>query len=660
MYFEKQMESPNKSISQIFTPNYIADLMISRVIHYLKNLNIDKTFPDLGSIKVLEPCVGRGAFLERLIKYGFSASNITAYELDESFKPFLLKKFPKVNFKFKNFLGADTKEKFDIIIGNPPYLGQNYNSSLFQQYVQEFDICKKYFVGNMDIFYYFIHMGIKKLSPGGLLSYITTNYWITKSEKTGIKYLKPHVLNQCLLLEYIDLSNLLIFENALGQHNCIFILQKKNQQEIQAHENKSINIIQIEEKQDLFNTNLEYNQNITKKIINHRPSPYYTTYFSALTNNNLKHNQSWNLLYPTHIKKIVNQIEMFCVKNGNISYLKDYFLIRNGLIFITDEIFVLKEGKQIKIENNEYYIKIDEKYVKLLESEKQRLKKLYKSSAIKKYGYDKEEFVGYVIYFNKYEIIHKSDKEIDLYFSNNYPNLTKYLQQFKKVLQERLINAKENPSWIFFPRRGDRIKMFNKKEKKLVDLESFYEKKKKIFFPYISNSNIFGFTENSYFATSDTYFLWPKKPEKKINYFFLLAYLNSQLVYFLYRAKNITIKRSKTKLENNLPIPNLEIFSSKDQKTIISFIEYLSSLLIIWNNYSEQENNNSFSKLILNKLEPAENILENELSGEKFSLEPMIENKDQIQVKKLIDILFFRLFNLRRSEILDLIKKYYE
>jgi methylase of polypeptide subunit release factors len=660
MYSEKGIEPPNNSICQIFTPDYIAELMVSRVLYYLNDRKKEEAPQKFTSIKFLEPCVGRGVFLEKLMEKGFPSSNITAYELDSSLAPLLIQKFPKVTFKFKNFLGAELSEKFDVIIGNPPYLGQNYNSELFQSYIQNFDICKKYFVGNMDLFYYFIHMGIEKLKPGGLLSYITTNYWITKSEKTGIKYLKPHVVNQCFLLEYIDLSKLQIFENATGQHNCIFILQKKNEKKLHANKNKSINIIQIEEKHDSYNTNLEYNQFITRKIINNDPSQYYKTYFSASKNNDLKHSRSWNLLYPKNIEKIVNKIETFCVKNGKVSYLKDYFIIRNGLIFITDEIFVLKEGKQIKIEDNDIFIKIDDKYVKLLLREKKRLKKLYKSSSIKKYGYDKEDFIGYALYFNKYEIRNKSAKELDSYFSENYPNLTRYLHQFQKVLREKLINAGENPSWIYFPRRGDRIKMVNNNEQDLMDLEPLYDESEKIFFPYISDTNSFGFTENSYFATSDTYFLWPRKPEKEINYLFLMAYLNSKLVYFLYKAKNIKIKRSKTKLENNLPIPNLQSFSSKNQTNIISSIEYLSSILINWNNCCEQENDNSNNKIVLNKIKPIENVSKNELSEKLFDLEIIIEQKDQIKVKKLIDSLIFKLFDLRSSTILVLLKKYYE
>ena len=137
-----------------------------------------------------------------------------------------------LKFEFNNFLGSNTTDKYDIIIGNPPYLGQNYNAPVFQEYVRKFPICKRFFVGNMDLFYFFIHLGIEKLNPGGFLSFITTNYWITKSQKTGIKFLKPHILNECFLVQYIDLSTLKIFEDARGQHNCIFVLQKKNSQEI--------------------------------------------------------------------------------------------------------------------------------------------------------------------------------------------------------------------------------------------------------------------------------------------------------------------------------------------------------------------------------------------------------------------------------------------
>ncbi|MFW9989543.1 MAG: Eco57I restriction-modification methylase domain-containing protein, partial [Candidatus Odinarchaeota archaeon] len=174
----------NNRIGQIFTPNYIAKFMVNNILDFIKCFGKNPR-----TLKVLEPAAGEGIFLKYLIDNNFC--NITAYEMDINLKKTLLESYPDIHFKFENFLGFDRTEKFDIIIGNPPYLGQNYNAALFQDYVKKFPICDKYFVGNMDLFYYFIHLGIEKLNPGGLLTFITTNYWITKSSKTGIKLLKP-------------------------------------------------------------------------------------------------------------------------------------------------------------------------------------------------------------------------------------------------------------------------------------------------------------------------------------------------------------------------------------------------------------------------------------------------------------------------------------
>jgi len=211
-------------IGQIFTPSYIAEFMVRNIISF-----ITKSRKDPSNLRVLEPSVGEGIFLKYLLKFNFS--DITAYEMDDNLKDTLLNSYPNIDFIFDNFLGSNPNEKFDIIIGNPPYLGQNYNAEIFQEYTKSYPFCEKYFVGNMDLFYFFIHLGIEKLKPGGLLSFITTNYWITKSKKTGIKQIKPHVLEQCFLLQYIDLSHLKLFESAKGQQNCIFMLQKKTEDE---------------------------------------------------------------------------------------------------------------------------------------------------------------------------------------------------------------------------------------------------------------------------------------------------------------------------------------------------------------------------------------------------------------------------------------------
>ncbi|NVM37917.1 MAG: Eco57I restriction-modification methylase domain-containing protein [Candidatus Lokiarchaeota archaeon] len=650
MVIKNSNSENDNTIGQIFTPNYIAEFMVNNIIGFIGSCGKKPQ-----TLSVLEPSVGEGIFLKNLLENNLF--NITAYEMDNKLKETLLESYPNIKFKFENFLGSDPNKKFDLIVGNPPYLGQNYNADLFQDYKKKFPICDKYFVGNMDLFYYFIHLGIEKLNPGGILTFITTNYWITKSKKTGIKLLKPHVLKECYFLQYIDLSHLKLFERAKGQHNCIFVLQKKTEQEKIQKKDKNIEIIHLLRNKTSKKSNKLLNEKIFDELIHNKRPNYIKTYTSALTNRDLKEDESWNLIYPREVKKVVDKIENFCKNNGKTSLLKDYFLIRNGLILIKDSIFILNEEKELKIKKDEYFILIDGKYVKLTELEKSRLKKIYKSKSIKTYGYDKEEYAGYMIYFNKNEFITKSIHERNQSLKRKYPVLSKYIQQFENELKEILINAKENPDDFYFPRRGAFIRKFegNNKEN-LIDLEPLYENAEKIFFKFISKENNFGYSNNSYYATSDTYFLWPKYQKDKIDYLIILAYLNSKIIWFLFKAKNISIKRSKTKLEQGLPIPNLSNFENKEKNPILKLIKTVTYYLI--RKSEEKFNKNiesSIEKIFKSDYYPS--IKYNELKENAIRA---LRNNDNKTLQKTLDQLLFQLFDLDENLINNLLNEYYD
>ena len=626
------MDLHKNRLSQIFTPDYIAEFMVKNIKQHYFSANNAST---IDKIKILEPSAGKGIFLKYILGEGFT--DITAYELDQTLKTSLSKSYPNVELKFENFLGSDANEKFDIVIGNPPYLGQNYNAPIFQELVKNYSICKKYFVGNMDLFYFFIHLGINKLKPGGLLSFITTNYWLTKSKKTGIKYLKPHITNDCFMIQYIDLSNIKIFKDAKGQHNCIFVLQKKDEEEKQKKIDKKIEVIQVKPSNNQFNEKPP--EKIFTDILNRDNSPHMLKYQSAMTNKDLSKSNGWILKFPDEVKNVVEKIEKLCWFNGNKFHLIDFFVIRNGLILIKDDIFILKENNNLKIVDSDMFIKVDDAFVKLNDDEKKRLKKIYKSKAIQPFNYDKNDFSGYLIYLDKNEFKNQILTIRNELIEKKYPNLTAYLNQYKRELENILRNAKENIKDIYFPRRGSLITQYDIEHKrKLINLEPYYDKEPKIFFSYISNSNAFGYTKDSYYATSDTYFLWLREGKNDIDHLFLLAYLNSKIVKFLFRAKNIVIKRSKTKLEEEIPIPNLLLFQSEFQLEIINLIRYFTSNLT--------QNIVSIDETKLDKLR--------EISPNTYS-----QIRNEKTPRRLIDILFFILFELVEEEIDLLIEKYY-
>ncbi|MFW9989542.1 MAG: hypothetical protein ACFFC3_12880, partial [Candidatus Odinarchaeota archaeon] len=179
--------------------------------------------------------------------------------------------------------------------------------------------------------------------------------WITKSQKTGIKLLKPHVIEECYLLQYLDLSHLKVFNEAKGQHNCIFVLQKKTEEEKFQILNKNIEIIQVFGNNSINHKDVSFNEKIFKEFRKENKIGYVKRYISALTNNDLKKDKSWNLIFPNEVRIVVDKIENFCRINGVIGTLNDYFIIRNGLILIKDSIFILIEGKDLSIQNNNFF-----------------------------------------------------------------------------------------------------------------------------------------------------------------------------------------------------------------------------------------------------------------------------------------------------------------
>jgi len=639
------MDLKNNSIGQVYTPDYIADFMVQNVKNQYLNIH-----DNLDHVKVLEPSAGKGVFLKSLLNWGFN--NITAYELDPNLHKTLLESYPNVIFKFTNFLGSNLNDNFDIIIGNPPYLGQNYNPQIFQELIHKYPICRKYFVGNMDLFYYFIHFAILKLKPGGLLSYITTNYWLTKSKKTGIKYLKPHIANDCYILQYIDLTRLKIFKDALGQHNCIFILQKKSGTEKDKKINKPIQVIQVKKNENVNYSEHQYINLILSEMLENHKSKFIKKYTSALKNNDLDEFGNWNLIYPREVEEIITQIELFCIGDEKIASLGDFFSIRNGLILIKDKIFILKENEQILIEEDEILININKKFTKLNSLEKKRLKKIYKSRSIVPYGYLTQELEGYVIYFDKFEFseLENGDREDQLL--KIYPNLAKYLSQYERDLKEILKNANENPRNIYYPRRGSHIRQ--EKRNGLISLEGLYDNSPKIFFKFVSRDNVFGYAIDQYYATSDTYFLWPKKPSE-LTPLFLLAYLNSSTVRFIYKSRGLALKRSKTKIEDGIPLPILRNFKSKEKNSIIELIQLMTKFRVSLINPIITYDVNDF----IYELKSISHLINLETNSSKEMIINAINDKREEDIQMIIDNLFYQLFDLDGKRIDYLMREYY-
>ena len=118
---------------------------------------------------------------------------------------------------FSVVFNRDDKEGFDIVIGNPPYIGEKGHKEIFQPVKADIHL-GQYYLGKMDYFYFFFHLAFNMLSPSGVTTFITTNYYPTA---LGARRLRADIKDRMNIKTLFNLGELRLFENAPGQHNMI-------------------------------------------------------------------------------------------------------------------------------------------------------------------------------------------------------------------------------------------------------------------------------------------------------------------------------------------------------------------------------------------------------------------------------------------------------
>ncbi|MGX8794646.1 Eco57I restriction-modification methylase domain-containing protein [Fusibacter sp. JL298sf-3] len=111
---------------------------------------------------------------------------------------------------------------FDIVLGNPPYIGEKGHKSLFDE-VRQTAIGAAYYEARMDYFYFFVYRGRHLLKADGVLCYVTTNYFLTAD---GARKLRRFLKETLFVCDYLDLSAVDAF-NGRKLHACVYTLVKE-------------------------------------------------------------------------------------------------------------------------------------------------------------------------------------------------------------------------------------------------------------------------------------------------------------------------------------------------------------------------------------------------------------------------------------------------
>lgn len=379
---------------------------------------------------------------------------------------------------------------FDIVIGNPPYVGESGNKDIFRP-IAKTDFGKKFYMGKMDLLYFFFHKSLDISNQYAEIALITTNYFITAD---GALKLRKDIKERAFIRRLINFNETKVFDTARGQHNSITFLTKNKNDDINCETTIS-NFKGNADSEKIKNILNGIDDNIIRK--------------SLKQGNIFEGNQYYIRLQGVHSTNGKNSIESILDKISNYPGLGEMCNVNQGVVTGCDTLtkkYVQEFGMdKSKINDGIYVLDLnnprDAEKIRELGEERKILRDFYKNSDIKKWV--SEEIPSKkLIYFQG---------NLD---ENKYPKVYKHLLEFKPILEKRLVTYNEKYHWTSIHRSRD---------------ENIFTGEK-IVVPYRSKKNTFAYNNVEWFCRSDVYIITTKN-NTNIKLKVLLAILNSTPYY---------------------------------------------------------------------------------------------------------------------------------
>lgn len=396
--------------------------------------------------------------------------------------------------------------KYGLVVGNPPYLRVQSIQPLWKRttLVSTFRSA----AGHFDLYYLFIELGIELLASNGLLSYITSNKFMTTSAGRSIRRI---ITKSCSLIDLTDFTDSHVFDALILP--AIMILRKsKDGREFLMTEVKKIKVDAFETRGlvdlvDLLNDEGTWDQKQWQ--IDGKSLVSIIRYSNAQP----RDEDDWIFLDPASreildlikARKTVTLNEICAKITVGIKTTANYAFIDN----FTDEFI---NQPEILDERN----KIKEKYGRDL------FYPLIQGIDIRDFQlHDTDELKGSNIFFPHYK---DNENKFAAYDEDDMPVILNYLMEkgYRESLKNREYVTGANRHWY---------EIWNPKDPDLM------ERALKIVVPDISPKNNFAIDHSRRYVDGSAYFI-VLKDESLENYRYVLGILNSYVCEYFHKLNS--------------------------------------------------------------------------------------------------------------------------
>lgn len=499
-FFEFVISPKDKEVNgAVFTPEYIRKYIVEKSLKNQENKNINNLiFGDIAC--------GCGGFFKTIAEFLKVKTNKSYFEIykdnifgldiqdysitrtkillcllaitnNEDCEEFHFNLFKDnaLSFDWNNIDKIKKNNGFDVIVGNPPYVGASKIDEETKSLLKKWSVSKS---GKSDLYIPFFEIALENLNHNGVLGYITVN---TFYKSLNGRAVRSYFSRNKFDLTIIDFRGEQLFKNR-STYTCICFVSKLESDTVKYVKSKSSEINSI------------------------KKSKYIHILYSDLNDFD-----GWFLI-DKKTKKIIQKIESTGKKLGS------KFEIRNGFATLKNNIYVFSPTR---VTEDFYYFSKDSIEYKI---EKSICRDAIKPNTLKLASEIKENTEKLIFPYkienleiNLFKEKKQSLKIIDEHtLKNEYSHTYKYLNTQKEKLSKRDKGNREYETWYAFGRNQ-------------ALLISGY----KLLLPYITNEPCFVYTENQDLLFYNGYAIISDSPEDLL---VLQKILMSKIFWFYIEA----------------------------------------------------------------------------------------------------------------------------